>query len=217
MPEVRSVKAAVAREQPVSLAECVRADQKIGSNSRPLTAASAVCSPPLARLERRFRSGRAEFKSQPTHRLFGCGRRGIISHKLGPHYLGGHKRAFSKGGSYRVRGTPPEDGIWTQDIQQYASVDSRYHFSGPGPRSSSIISSVRRPSFRLPNNSSTTSREGRFASTSLPLRSLTSSTCPVRRPSRMRSGLGMVIWPFSEMVVFIPLRYEFLLGLSRRD
>jgi hypothetical protein len=36
----------------------------------------------------------------------------------------------------------------------------------------------------------------------------------VRRPSRTRSGFGMVIWPFSETTVFIPGLYEFLPRLS---
>lgn len=196
MLEISAIKSAIAGEQPVRLAQSVRPDQKIGSNSRSPTAASAIGPPGLARLERRFRCGRAEFKSQAMHRLFGCSGRGIISHKLGPHYLAGHKSAFSKSGSYPARGSPPEDGVWTQDIQQHARIHSADHSGLSLPLSSSMISSVLRPSFRLPNNSSITSREGRFASTSLPLLSLTSSTCPLRRPRRTRSGFGIVIWPF---------------------
>ncbi len=79
-----------------------------------------------------------------------------------------------------------------------------------------MISSVVIPTSRMPKYFLNGSEEVFLAITKRPRFSLTSKIWPFRSPRRTRKGLGMVICPFSETVVFMQQRYECLLHLSNR-
>jgi hypothetical protein len=117
-----------------------------------------------------------------------------------------------------VGGSGAKSGIGAHDVQQDIAIHGGDHLGLSGPRSSSMISSVERPSFRIPYSLSIASWGlACLVITKRPCSSLTSRTWPTRIPNRTRRGFGMVICPFSETVVFIPLWYAFLLERSNQS
>jgi|SRR5271157_370043 len=215
MFEIRAVEATVAGEKAVGLARGVGADQEVGCHSRPGASSLAICLPSDAGFEGGLRLERTELQAQPVEGFLGCRNRREQTGDLRPHYLARDERAFSKGGAEGIGGNGAKDWIGSEHIEQDVAVYSGDHSGFSPPRSSPMISSVERPSLRIPYSSSIASRGGScFVITKRPRSSHTSSTWPVRMPRRTRKGLGIVICPFSETTVFIPASYEFLPGLS---
>lgn len=214
--ETRAVEALVACQQPVSLQESVCPNKEIRCHPRPRATTLPVSLPGNSGFERGFRVDRTELDTDFLED-FNAGRnRGKEPRYFSPHHVAGEQTSLRGAGPQTVTGCNPELGIAIQEIKQNVAVNRGDHFSGYSPRSSFMISSVRRPSFKTPKYLSNGSLGIRLLITKRPRSSRTSSTCPVRRPSRTRSGFGMVICPFSETTVFIPRLYEFLPSLSSR-
>jgi len=211
-----TIEALVACQQSVSLKESVGADQEVCRHPRPGAAALPVSSPGNACFESGLRLDRAELDLQ----ICKCGTAGRNRRKapgdLRPHHIAGEQPALRGGRTQRVPGSSPELGVVVQEIKQNVGIDGGYHFIGYSPRSSFMISSVRRPSFKMPKYLSNGSRGARLVITNRPRCSSTSRTWPVRIPNRTRKGFGMVTCPFSETVIFILLWYRFLQILSNR-
>jgi len=204
----------VACQQSVSLGKGMCSDKKIRRHACPGTASLAIGLPGEACLESRFRLERAELDLQFSERVAAGRNRWKAASNLGPNHVAGEQRPLPSTGAQRIPGSGPELGIVIQEIKQHAGIDGGNHFSGYPPRSSFMISSVRRPSLRMPKYLSNGSRGARLVITKRPRSSLTSRTWPARMPSRRRRGFGMVTCPFSESVVFILLWYGFRLHLS---
>ena len=198
------------------MAKGMRSDQEVRYNSRSCTATFPVGPPGDSRLESCFHREGAELDleaSEGSPRRLGTGK---PCSNLCPHHLANNQPALLGSGAKGFNGSGTKGGIGAQDVEQNIAVHGRDHFGLSLPRISSMISSVERSSFKIPYNSSMASRLCCLDITKRPRSSRTSSTCPVRIPSRTRSGFGMVICPFSETTVFIPTLYEFLPLLSSR-
>src|SRR5450759_602167 len=132
---------------------------------------------------------------------------------LGPHDIAGEDRSRCEAGPKCLERRPAEVGLVEEDVQEDGRIDRRDHepaLSGPAPRSSRMIASVPpRGRGRIPTSSSSPSAGTSFRPTRRPPASSKSRTVPGRSPRRSRSRFGMVIWPFSLTVVFIPSWYEF--------
>jgi len=179
-----------------------------GAASLPIGLPSQAC------LESGLRLERTELDPQFTERVTAGRNRWKAAGNLGPYHVAGEQGPLPCTGTQRIPGSDPELGIMTQEIKQYAAIDGGNHLRGYSPRSSFMMSSVRRPSFRIPKYLSNGSRGTSLVITKRPRSSLTSRTWPARMPSRSRRGFGMVTCPFSESVVFILVWYEFLPSLS---
>ena len=214
--EVRSIEAAVSAQKSISLAKGMRSDQEVRCNSRSRAATFPVSSPGDSGLESSFHSEGAKLKLEAPECCPRRLRRGEPRSNFCPHHLANNQPALLGSGAEGFSGGGTKGGISAQNVEQDIAVYGRDHFGLSLPRISSMISSVERSSFRIPYNSSIASRVGCCLDiTKWPCSSRTSSTCPVRMPSRTRKGFGMVIWPFSETTVFIPRLYEFLPPTSR--
>ena len=204
----------VAGKQSVRLTKCVSANQEIRRHPAPGTPVSPVLSPGDACLESGLGLNRAELDFQLRDGLAADGNRREAASDLRPHHVANEQSAFRGAGTEGIARCHPKLRIVVQKIEQHIGISRSRHLSGYSPRSSFMMSSVRRPNFKMPKYLSNGSRDARLLMTNRPRSSRTSRTWPVRMPSRTRRGLGMVICPFSDTVVFIPLWYEFLLELS---
>jgi hypothetical protein len=155
----------------------------------------------------------AELHPEAFH---GVPRRARIGKKGGdlrPYGFASDQPALGDCGPEGFFGTKTEGGVGAKYVQEDAGVNSGDH-SRPFPRRRARASSVERPRVRIPKLSSTGSFVSAFATTRRPRSSSTSRRCPARIPKRTRRALGIVIWPFSDTTVFIPIGYEFLLNKS---
>jgi hypothetical protein len=212
--EAGSIKAAGAGQQSICLGKGMSSDQKIRRHTCSSAASLAIGLPSDSSFESSARLNRAELDLQISQCLTAGRNRGKAPGYFRPHHVAGQQSALPGGGAQNVPGGNPELGIVSQEIKEHVGIHCGNHFNGYSPRSSFMISSVLRPSFKMPNYLSKGSRGARLVITKRPRSSLTSRTWPTRIPNRTRRGLGMVICPFSETVVFIPEWYEFLLSKS---
>lgn len=202
-PEVGLVETPISGEQAVSLAQGMSADQKVRCHACPGAASLPIGLPGDVCFESRLKLERAELNLQLSECVTASRNGRKAPDHLGPHHVTGEQRPLRRAGAQCVPGSCPELGIVIQEIKQHAGIDGSNHFSGYSPRSSFMISSVRRRSFGTPKYLSNGSLDARLVITKRPRSSRTSSTWPLRMPRRTRRGLGMVIWPFCDTMVFI--------------
>ena len=203
-----SLKAAVSRQQSISLFDGVGAHQEIRNESLAWSTARAIrppcdaCPGGCGNADRRIRDGY----------LREGGVRGTQIREGGddlrPDNVGGDHKPVCPTAPQRRQRAITERLIVCEDVDQDVRIDGGYQRGssfGPGPRISRMNASVP-PGIRgrIPTRPSRSSTGTSFRPTSRPSASSKSSTVPGRRPSWSRSRLGIVIWPFSLTVVFIP-------------
>ena len=176
------------------------ADQKIRRYARTHATSGAVGFPGGASLKS-GRCGSGLNSNQRVERQRGPWRQKGTSRDFGRYHLASHQTAFRQGRAEGGARPWAKHGIGSEHVEQDVAVHGGYHSGFSLPRRSSMISSVERPRFRMPYNSSIASRELRFLDMiSRPRSSLTSKTWPVPMPKRTRKGLGMVICPFWKLL-----------------
>src|SRR5208283_2682051 len=92
--EIRAVKPAVARQQPVSLEKRMCPDQEICHHACPAPAALPVGSPRDACFQGSFHGQRAELEGQELQGMFSCPGRGERTNNLCPHDLASKQLTF---------------------------------------------------------------------------------------------------------------------------
>lgn len=210
--EIFALEASIPAEQPIGLRECVSADQEVSDNARARTTPAAILAPSGTCSERRVQIHRRKSNADPVHGIVSSLHRWKSRGNFRPNDLGRDQATFGFALAERRQGSLHEYGIFAEHIQKHVGVNGGdlCNRSLRSPRNSSMISSVDFPESRMPITLSQGSWVVRLVITNRPWSSRTSSTCPGRIPNRSRSALGMVIWPFSETMVFILIKYEFI-------
>src|SRR6516225_2545685 len=150
--EAGAIESAVERKKAIRLEQGVGADQKVRRHACPGAASLPISLPGEACFESSLGLERAELDGEFSERVAASQSRRKTAGDLGPHNITSDQRPFRSAGAQRIPGSDPEFGIVIQEIKQHATIDggNHCHFNGYSPRSSFMISSVRRPSFRTP-------------------------------------------------------------------
>ncbi len=177
--------------------ERVSTDQEIGGNACPASTPPPITFPGLASDESSFQSQSTELNPKALHGLTSGLLTGEKARDLGPDHFAGNQATLTDGTPKGLFGADTKGRIRAKNIEEDIGINGGYH-ARLFPRRRATTASVEPPRRRMPKHSSTGSLVSAFATTRRPRSSSTSNRWPARIPNRIRSALGIVIWPFSE-------------------